>query len=109
MVSPFDLSQTLLVGGGLLVPCSLPGPPVVKQLMQIVTMGPGQGGGFNQCASPDNLTRIPSHGLPAKTSLVLTLGLLKGKTRESWPSLTCGLARLGRPDLLARPAPGGPR
>ena len=24
VVSPFDLSQTLLVGGGLLVPCSLP-------------------------------------------------------------------------------------
>ena len=30
VVSPFDFSQTLLVGGGLLVPCSLPGPPVVK-------------------------------------------------------------------------------
>ena len=27
-MSPFDLSQTLLVGGGLLVLCSLPGPPV---------------------------------------------------------------------------------
>ena len=26
VVSPFDFSQTLLVGGGLLVPCSLPGP-----------------------------------------------------------------------------------
>ena len=44
MVSPFDLSRTLLVGGGLLVPCSLPGPPVVKQLMQIATLVPGQGG-----------------------------------------------------------------
>ena len=44
VVSPFDLSQTLLVGGGLLVPCSLPGPPAVKQLMRIVTMVPGQGG-----------------------------------------------------------------
>ena len=30
MVSPFDLSQILLVGGGLLVSCSLPGPPVIK-------------------------------------------------------------------------------
>ena len=30
MVSPFDLSRTLLVGGGLLIPCSLPGPPVIK-------------------------------------------------------------------------------
>ena len=33
---PFDLSQTLPVGGGLLVLCSLPGPPVIKQLMQMV-------------------------------------------------------------------------
>ena len=30
VVSPFDLSQTLLAGGGVLVPCSLPGPPVIK-------------------------------------------------------------------------------
>ena len=30
MVSPFDLSLTLVVGGGLLVPCSLPRPPAVK-------------------------------------------------------------------------------
>ena len=42
MVSPFDLSGTLPVGGGLLVPCSLPGSPVVKQLMQMITMVPGQ-------------------------------------------------------------------
>ena len=46
VVSPFDLSRTLLVGGGLLVPCSLLGRPVVKQLMQMVTMVPGQGGQF---------------------------------------------------------------
>ena len=31
----FDFSQTILIGGGLLVPYSLPGPPVIKQLMQI--------------------------------------------------------------------------
>ena len=31
LLSPFDLSQILPVGGGLLVPCSLPGPPVVKR------------------------------------------------------------------------------
>ena len=30
VVSVFDLSGTLPVGGGLLVPCYLPGPPVVK-------------------------------------------------------------------------------
>ena len=52
VVSPFDLSQTLLVGGGLLVPCSLPGPPVVKQLMQMVTMVPGQGGRFQTACFP---------------------------------------------------------
>ena len=42
-VSPFDLSRTLRVGGGLLVPYSLSGSPVIKQLMQMVTMmhGPG--------------------------------------------------------------------
>ena len=38
VVSLFDLSRTLLVGGGLLVPCSLQGPPVIKQLMQMVTI-----------------------------------------------------------------------
>ena len=52
VVSPFYLSRTLLVGGGLLVPCSLPGPPVVKQLMQMVTMVPGQGGQFQSVCFP---------------------------------------------------------
>ena len=52
VVSPFDLSPILLVGGDLLVPCSLPGPPVVKQLKQMVTMVPGQGGGFQSVRVP---------------------------------------------------------
>ena len=52
MVSCFDLSRTLLVGGGLLVPCSLRGPPVIKQLMQMVTMVPGQGGQFQSVCFP---------------------------------------------------------
>ena len=52
VVSPFDLSQTLLVGGGLLVPCSSPGPPVIKQLMQMVTVVPGQGGGLQSVCFP---------------------------------------------------------
>ena len=43
MVSPFDLSRTLLVGGGLLVLYSLPESPVIKQLMQMVAMVPGPG------------------------------------------------------------------
>ena len=54
MASPFDHSQTLLIGGGLLVLCSLLGPPAIKQLMHIVTMVPGQVGRFSQCASPNN-------------------------------------------------------
>ena len=44
VVSPFDLSRALPVRGGLLVPCSLPGPLVWKQLMQMVIMVPGQSG-----------------------------------------------------------------
>ena len=52
VLSSFDLSQTLLVGGGLLVPYSLLGPPVVKQLMQMVTMMPGQGGQFQSVCFP---------------------------------------------------------
>ena len=52
VMSPFDLSRTLPVGGGLLVPCSLPGPPVVKQLMQMVTMVPGHGGRFQSVCFP---------------------------------------------------------
>ena len=52
VVSPFDFSQTLLVHGGLLVLCSLPGPPVVKQLMQMVAMVPGQGGWFQSVCFP---------------------------------------------------------
>ena len=46
VVSPFDLPRTLPVGGGLLVLYSLPGPPVIKQLMQMVPMVPGRGGRF---------------------------------------------------------------
>ena len=52
VVSPFDLSRTLPVGGGLLVPYSLSGSPVIKQLMQIVTMVPGQGGRFQSVCLP---------------------------------------------------------
>ena len=51
-VSPFDLSGTLPLGGGLLVPCSLPGPPVIKQLLQMVTIVPGQGGRFQPVCFP---------------------------------------------------------
>ena len=44
VVSPLDLSRPLPAGGGLLVPYPLSGSPVIEQLMQMVTMVPGQGG-----------------------------------------------------------------
>ena len=52
MMSPFDLYRTLPAAGGLLVPCSLPGPPVIKQLVQMVTVVPGQGGWFQSACFP---------------------------------------------------------
>ena len=52
VVSPFDLSLTLPVGGGLLVPCSLAGPPIIKQLMQMGPMVLGQGGRFQSVCFP---------------------------------------------------------
>ena len=53
VVSPFEPSQTLPVGGGLFVQCSLPKPTVVRQLTEVVTMVLGQGSGFSHCASPN--------------------------------------------------------
>ena len=41
-VSPFDLSQILLVGGGLLVPCSLLGPPVITHTNGYYGSWPGR-------------------------------------------------------------------
>ena len=52
VVSPFDLSRILPVGGGLLVPYSLSGSLVIKQLMQMVTMVPGQGERFQSVCFP---------------------------------------------------------
>ena len=52
VVFHFDLSQTLPVGGGLFVPCSLPGPPVIKQFMHMVTRVSGQGGRFQSVCFP---------------------------------------------------------
>ena len=39
--SLFDLSR-VLVGGSLLVPCSYPGPPVVRRLLQVISLVPGK-------------------------------------------------------------------
>ena len=64
MVSPFDLSRTLPVGGGLLVPyslsLSLSGSPVIKQLMQMVTMVPGQGGWKTRWTKDNGLSESES-------------------------------------------------
>ena len=48
----FYLSRTLLVGGGLLVPCSLPGPPVINSSCKWWLWCLARVGGFSQCASP---------------------------------------------------------
>ena len=52
-----------MFGGGLLVPGSLPGPPVIKQLMQIVVWCLARVGGFSQCASPNNSLSIASFAI----------------------------------------------
>ena len=49
-VSSLALSRTLPVGGGLLVPYSLPGSNSYKWLLKGLT----RVGGFSQCASPNN-------------------------------------------------------
>ena len=53
VVSPFDLSPTLAVGGGLLVPCSLPGPPVLNNSCKWLLWCLARVGGFIQSASPN--------------------------------------------------------
>ena len=72
MVSPFDLSRTLPVGGGLLVLCSLPGPPVLKQLMQMVTMVPGWGGWSQSVCFPnistDSFQYVAKNSVPFKAT-----------------------------------------
>ena len=109
-VSPFDLSRTLPVGGGLLVPFSLSGSPVIKQLMQMVTMVPGQGGRFQSVCFPEQLYLLWQHlamvlrklgsrkGLASLMSLILT---------QSWMSLDplhqlicAGLVSGNHPGLL---------
>ena len=82
-VSPFYLSRTLQAGGGSLVLYSLSGSPVIKQLMQIVTMVPGQGRQF-QCASPNttlcNLTAFMQLETNPVTQLQMQGANSKNKT-----------------------------
>ena len=51
LLFPFDLFWIIPVGGSLLVPSSLPGPPPVRLLLQVVTVGSDQGRWF-QSAVP---------------------------------------------------------
>ena len=56
----FDFSQTILIGGGLLVPYSLPGPPVIKQLMQIATVVLDQDGRFHSSSKTFPTLLLPN-------------------------------------------------
>jgi len=46
LLSSFDLSQVTPIGDSLLVSHSLPGLPAERQVLQVVTILPGQGGQF---------------------------------------------------------------
>ena len=48
--------RTHPVGGGLLVLCTVPGSPVIKQLMKLLLWCLARVGSFSQCASPNNFT-----------------------------------------------------
>ena len=79
VVSPFDLSWTLLVGGGLLVLCSLPGPPVIKQLMKWSLWCLARVGSFSQCASPKQIHRLYSlWNSPGQDTGMGSLSFLQG-------------------------------
>ena len=55
VVSVFDPWGSLPAGGGLLGQSSFPGPPVIKQLVEMVTMVTGQGGQFQSVCFPKQL------------------------------------------------------
>ena len=59
VVSLFDLSPILPVGGGLLVWCSLPGLPVVKLPVKWLLWCLVRVDGFGQCASPNIRAQEP--------------------------------------------------
>ena len=88
VVSPFDLSKTLLVDGGLLLPCSLPGPSVVERLMQMLLWCLARVGGFNPCASPNrrNDAEVPILRPPGvktnSSEKALILGKIEGRRRR---------------------------
>ena len=52
VLSPLTFPELFWLVEAYLVPCSLSGPPVIKQLMQMVTMVPGHGGRFQSVCFP---------------------------------------------------------
>ena len=57
MGSPFDLSRTLVVGADLLVPCVLPGPPLLNNSCKWFLWSLARVERFSQCATPNTLAR----------------------------------------------------
>ena len=51
LLTPSDLSQIIPFGGSSLVSCSLPGFPAIRELSQVVSILPGQGGWFQSVFS----------------------------------------------------------
>ena len=101
--SPLGLSRTLPVGGGLLVPYSLSGCPVIKQLMQMVTMVPGQGGRLQSVCLPSQARRpegsTESRGPAAPAGEVGALGACGFRTAS--PRGAC-LWKTGLKEVLER-------
>ena len=58
VLSPLTFPELFWLVEAYLVPCSLPGLPVIEQLMQMVTMVPGQGGWFQSVCFPNNIRKI---------------------------------------------------
>ena len=57
MVSPFDLSRTLMVGADLLVTYVLPGPPLLNNSCKWFLWSLARVERFSQCATPNTLAR----------------------------------------------------
>ena len=57
MVSPFDLSWTLIVGADSLVPYSLPGPASLNNSCKWLLWSLARVDSFGQCATPNTLAR----------------------------------------------------
>ena len=73
--SPFDLSGTLPVGGGLLVPCSLSGSPVITHANSYYGAWPGW-------AVPMSVLPLTQKNLPASSGDARAVSLISGLGRS---------------------------